>query len=534
MDVVSKMAKRRRDSTRISLNAWKQCDPSEFSVISDDLLALAASLTPANTEIDRQLTMEVLAARGCGGLAIARRLEIAGGESGLSWTWVALAAIAGRGYHLSVPGHGDRDLAVLILAARLFRHAENVQIREEHYALRSWGKQAVHEAAGNPSSESSMIRERAQAWLKIVRVHGLEGKMPVNGGLDAARFILVGTTASKHLTALSRTLAQISGQPVSAKALTANTGGVSEAVVLATDGQPGLVVCASIPASEKSGDDRNFAGAWKVLTQRLPLAGGPAPDVLETVLKAEFPWLENAIDAIVGDLRIRRQMGVGWAKWRPTLLVGPSGTGKTRLARRIAELIGAGFGEVNAAGSSDNRALQGTARGWGTAHPSQVLAVIRHSKCANPVMLVDEVDKSSSNGRNGDIKQTLLTMLEPLTARAWPDECIQAPCNLSQVNWLLAANDTLPLRGPLLTRLRVIKCCLPRAEHFGALMWGIRRDLAAEFGVRVCDLPTFPPEIEAALSTAFVQGISVRRVKAAVEGAIRVTVADPAYRPLLN
>lgn len=278
------------------------------------------------------------------------------------------------------------------------------------------------------------------------------------------------------------------------------------------------VLGAPIPADNR--EDRAIANAWKVLEQPLRLGAQPPLDVLQTVLAEEFPWLGEAIAAIVGDLRLRAWAGQTWVQWRPTMLVGPPGSGKTRFVRRLAELSGVGFGEVNAAGSGDNRCLQGTSRGYASATPSQVIHTMRASLCANPVIMVDELDKCQPDGRNGDIRQTLLGMLEPLSAASWPDECLMTPVNLRHVNWIMCANDVTPLRGPLLTRMRVVEAPAPRAEHFDAVLCGMRRDLAAELEVSVSDLPTLSAHHLKAFRNAFRKGISLRRIRSAHEAAV--------------
>lgn len=285
-------------------------------------------------------------------------------------------------------------------------------------------------------------------------------------------------------------------------------------------GRYAKVVAQSIGTAD-SEDGKQLFRAWSCLTRPMALAKGIAPDLLASVLSVEFPWMAEAIEAVAGDLRMRRSAGMDWAHWRPLLLVGAPGSGKTRFARRLAEILGTGFGEVNAAGSTDNRSLQGTARGWSSASPSYVLHVIRQSQTANPVIFVDEIDKVSSGSSNGDIRATLLGMLEPLSAKAWPDECLLAPVDLSAVNWVLAANDTAGLRGALLTRLRVVHVPLPTTEHFPAVLHSMRRDIAADLDVSPDNLPNLPPQAESRLRAAFGRGYSLRRIRAAIEGAIK-------------
>jgi hypothetical protein len=286
--------------------------------------------------------------------------------------------------------------------------------------------------------------------------------------------------------------------------------------------QRATLVVLTAPLTKASAQDDALIAQWESLSKPLPLVEGPSPDSLEAALTEEFPWLGEVISSIVGDIRLRRQPDMPWLKWRPTLLVGPAGSGKSRFAHRLAELAGTGWHEVLGAGSRDNRSLQGNARGWNNTTPSVVLHTIKRCGVANPVMLVDEIDKAGSSP-NGDICQTLLTFLEPTNARAWPDECLMVPCDLSAVNWLMCANDTAPLRGPLLTRLRVLPAPLPTVEHFDAIMTSIRRDLAKDLGVSINELPDLGRDATAALKNGFRRGISLRRIRAAVEGAVAVS-----------
>lgn len=284
-----------------------------------------------------------------------------------------------------------------------------------------------------------------------------------------------------------------------------------------------LVVC---PEIGQGSEHAKIALAYKALTGPLPLAGQDvSPDALAAALDAEFPWLEEATAAVYDDLVLRRRAGTPWVRVRPTLLVGPPGVGKTRWARRLAQMVGCGFGEIAAAGSSDNRMLAGTARGWGSAQPALPLLVMHRTRTANPLIVVDEIEKAGAS-HNGSVHASLLAMLEPETARAWPDECLLAPCDLSQVTWICTANETRGIPSPLLSRLRIVRTGIPQPEHWPSLREGLLRDLAAELGVPADALPRLEPEAEAALRRAFETGASVRKVKAALERALARGAAE--------
>src|SRR5690606_505730 len=103
-------------------------------------------------------------------------------------------------------------------------------------------------------------------------------------------------------------------------------------------------------------DGRQLVKVYKSLLEPLPLAGARVdPNALSTALELEFPWMCDAIFAMMDDVRLSRSLGQPWVRIRPLLLVGPSGVGKTLLALRTASYLGTGIGILNAGGSSDNR-----------------------------------------------------------------------------------------------------------------------------------------------------------------------------------
>lgn len=115
---------------------------------------------------------------------------------------------------------------------------------------------------------------------------------------------------------------------------------------------------------------KSLADRYAVLTDELPLAGAgmlrtdAVGDIaLIAGLRAAAPWLEPAIASIERQLRIQNWAGRPWIAWRPLCLTGPPGCGKSHLAWLIGDLAGSGHATLDLAGTSDNRTLEGTARG---------------------------------------------------------------------------------------------------------------------------------------------------------------------------
>lgn len=471
----------------ITLDAWRHMEPDELRERRLELSALLLSITAVEGEDGPELLTRSAAGDAAAALAVAERLDAGAdksddGESPIAWGWVALAAV------LRGPLTGERSM----LAARAAIAARLSQLAE--YA--------------GPGKAARLLVLAAR-WSQPLA----ELLATPRAGEELGRLGRSGSVA----VALLRDREAEDKKKAAAKEAWED----GQAAVADTRDGRSLTVVREIAPGRGVGEDKQLAVAWQPLTHPLPLADGVEPRLLRDVLTAEFPWLVEAVDALVGDLEMRRGAGVGWAKIRPTLLVGPPGTGKTRMVKRFAELLGVGCGEINAAGASDNRLLSGTARGWSSASPSYVLHVMRRHMVANPVMVVDEIDKVNPTATGGDLRSTLLTMLEPESSRAWPDECLMSPCDLSAVSWVLTANETAPLKGPLLTRLRVVPAPPPAPKHFEAAIASIRRDVAAELGVGADWLPGLASEAEESLRRAFCRGHSLRRIRAAYEGAIR-------------
>lgn len=485
------------EAPNLSVASWRRMTPLHLRNIRHDYRAflLSISVLPDRAEVMTKGAADAPVASMM--VAAAVRDDIEDDEADLVWAWIALAAVSSNW------GDDVAEVAGVAVAARLVTLSTEAMAEDRRHGLRlrglalRWADRVADQVGTSNVVEhlfgaSKSAHVSIQALIESLRSTKQDPEQSSSNAADVVRAKL----------ALG-----------SAKA--------AEAKRPAPDGKPTLTVVKEIALGRGGSEDKALAAAWAPLTEPMPLAGGVDPSVLGAALEAEFPWMVEAIEAVVGDLRFRRQAGAAHAHFRPLVLVGPPGSGKTRLARRVASLLGTGFGEVTAAGSSDNRLLQGTARGWSTASPSYVLHIMRSAKAANPVILVDELDKTKPDGRNGDIRATLLTMLEPLSAKAWPDECLMAQADLSQVNWVVCVNDPTPLRGPLLTRLRVVATPMPGPEHCETVLASIARDLAEELGVPPALMPELPAEAKAALKDAFRKGFSVRRIRAAYEGAIR-------------
>jgi hypothetical protein len=182
-------------------------------------------------------------------------------------------------------------------------------------------------------------------------------------------------------------------------------------------------------------------------------------DEVAAALIREMPWMAPAIEPIWLDARARIAQGHAYGH-RPILLVGPPGVGKTHMLSRLAELAGTPFTGIDVTASTEGFSLAGVARGWGSAMPGRPVSTILETRCGNPTIFVDEIDKSgivqSTNGTVTSARNALLGLLEERSASRWLCPFYQIVFDMSHVNWVLAANTTRTIPVPLLSRCHVV------------------------------------------------------------------------------
>ncbi|MBD0271204.1 MAG: AAA family ATPase [Acetobacteraceae bacterium] len=208
---------------------------------------------------------------------------------------------------------------------------------------------------------------------------------------------------------------------------------------------------------------------------------------------------------------------------RPILLVGAPGIGKTWFARRLAQALDLPFAGLNLGGATDNRCLQGTARGWSAATPAWPIAEMARLSAPNPVLFLDEVEKAGGQRENnGRAHDTLLAMIEPESAAAWFDECLRTTADLRNVLWVMAANETRGIPAPLLSRVSVHQIEPPPASAFPTVLAGLLGGIAGDIGCDIADLPMLEAETQDALRRSFARHRNLRRLRASVEECLGV------------
>jgi ATP-dependent Lon protease len=198
------------------------------------------------------------------------------------------------------------------------------------------------------------------------------------------------------------------------------------------------------------------------------------------------------------------------------VLVGEPGGGKSRLVRRLFDLLGVGYGSLDA-GTCADHAITGCPRRWSSGYPSLPIVTIERYGTANPGIVIDEIEKAGRTTA-GSMHDALLSLLEPTSSKRWRDQFLDSEVDVSHVSWAFTANSLDGIPGPLRNRLRVVRMPRPGREHVPALAGFVLRDLLDERGVDPRWEPSLDGEEIAALGRTVGEDVSIRTLRRYVEG----------------
>lgn len=208
----------------------------------------------------------------------------------------------------------------------------------------------------------------------------------------------------------------------------------------------------------------------------------------------------------------------------PLLLSGPPGVGKTRFISELAAVIGTDFFSLDFSTVSSSFVVAGGASSWSESKPGFVSNSMRNSRYANPIIMLDELDKASVDTRH-DPMGPMYSLLEKHTAKRFIDEYLEIPFDVSSVIWIASANYPERIPEPIRSRMLEIAISNPTPEQSKAIIYSIYKELllnpwgkhfAVELDIKVIEkLSDLPPRI-ARIQLENAMARAVRRSKAKV------------------
>lgn len=262
-------------------------------------------------------------------------------------------------------------------------------------------------------------------------------------------------------------------------------------------------------------DHENLRATYERMLERGPERFQVKPSGVPEMagLYEQLPNFADALDDVKRHVALAQDSGDG-IEITPMLLLGPPGIGKTHFARQLADLLGTGMSLVPMSSMTAGWLLSGASSQWKGAKPGKVFEALVEGQYANPVLVVDEIDKASADAQY-DPLGSLYSLLEHDTAGAFMDEFAEIAIDASQVIWIMTANDERAIPEPILNRMNVFEIDAPTLDQARAIARNLYRGIRGEHGwgrrfddepaddVLDCLAELAPREMRRALMTGF-------------------------------
>ncbi|SDM63461.1 ATP-dependent Lon protease [Oryzisolibacter propanilivorax] len=229
-----------------------------------------------------------------------------------------------------------------------------------------------------------------------------------------------------------------------------------------------------------AGESGNLRAVYERMLERGPerfqVKPAGVPDMAD--LYQQLPNFTEVLDDVKRHVALAQDSRDG-LEVTPMLLLGPPGIGKTHFARQLAELLGTGMNLVPMSSMTAGWLLSGASSQWKGARPGKVFEALVEGEFANPVIVVDEIDKAAGEAQY-DPLGALYSLLEHDTAQSFTDEFAEVAIDASQVIWITTANDERSIPDPILNRMNIFEVQPPTAGQARAIALRLYQGIRAE------------------------------------------------------
>jgi hypothetical protein len=190
----------------------------------------------------------------------------------------------------------------------------------------------------------------------------------------------------------------------------------------------------------------------------------------------DFPHFSEIINYLVLSLKVR-DLTDGILKFKHLLLVGEHGIGKNAFIRRLNEVLGYVGNSINMTSVMAPFELAGMDAGWNGSAPGFFFNSILKNNAANPIVILDDLDKVTVNSNHGNVNTAIIELIEPSNAKKYYEKFFQIDINMSYVSVIGLANNVDDIDRGVLDLLKVFKVEKPSVEAISSIVFSIYKDL---------------------------------------------------------